>query len=115
MRLLRLVLLGAVTSLATAGVRSRQAASVKSYETERRLNAHLASYNANMTTLGPLLSSGNVAFLAALTKLPNQTTNNQTDPSTGSTWVTGERGYINGLVNAVNILQGHLQAHGFES
>jgi hypothetical protein len=115
MRLLRLALLGAVTSLATAGLRSRPQPSTKSYETERRLSDHLAAYSANMATLAPLLISGNLDFLASLSQLPHQTTGNLSDPHGGNNWAIGERDYINGLVDAVNRLQSHLQANGFEA
>ena len=80
----------------------------------------------NVNALANLNNSTNTAFLAGLSKLGHQTTTNNdaggTDPNTGPSWASGERGYVNnsinsvnGLVNAVNILQSHLQANGFES
>lgn len=92
------------------------AAKVKSDET---------TYNANFSTLNPLLTSGNVSFLSNIVgKLPNQTTTNSTgskDNSTSDAWQTGGRGsfnslvdIVNNLVGAVNNLQQGLQNKNFE-
>ena len=82
---------------------------------EQRVTALAAKLKQDEENLGNLLTSGNANFLASLRKLPHQTTSNSTDPNTGPNWGTGERDYINGLVNALNTLQSNLQGNGFES
>ncbi len=58
-------------------------------------------------------SSGpQAAFLAGLQKL-NHLSGQPSDGNTGSTWATGERGYINNLVQFVNDLDGDLQNKGY--
>ena len=82
---------------------------------EQRITALAAKVKQDEQNLGNLLTSGNANFLATLRKLPHQTSSNSQDPSTGSSWATGERDYINNLVNAVNNLQNNLQNNGFQS
>jgi hypothetical protein len=70
----------------------------------------LTTAQANITSLFTDFSSvsglaGNAAFLANLSKLPNQTTSNATTFSNAN---------FTGLANAVNNLQQNLQSNGFE-
>jgi hypothetical protein len=95
-------------------------ASKKSIATEQRynaayvsiwtsLNSHtatLATVEADLATLAPLIAYGDPAFLANLRMLPNQTTSN--DNSFSDTAFTG-------LANAVNNLQANLQGYGYEN
>lgn len=55
---------------------------------------------------GSVLTDAQLGFLSALSKLPHQTTANNTAFSNAN---------FTGLANAVNILQGNLQSNGFEN
>ena len=82
---------------------------------EKRVNDLAAKVKADEAILAPLYApSANVAFLGQIVgKLQHQTTsNNSIDGSAGSLSAT-DRTSINGLVNAVNGLQTHLQDKGF--
>lgn len=52
-------------------------------------------------------------FLATLSQCANPGGNLPDDPSTGSTWASGERGYINGVIDRVNNVLNSLQNHNF--
>lgn len=95
------------------------------------MEAQIQALTQRVNNMAPIVAAlsglqGNAAFLASLSRLPSQTTSNSDagghDNNTGSSWASGERGYVNnaidavnGLVNAVNILQQNLKNHGFES
>ena len=124
-RLALLALLAAGTAAVTTKVTS------KAQSNEKRINQVVTQLNAmnsqlNFAALANFQSPTNTAFLASLSKLPHQTTSNSSagadDTNTGPYWASGERGFVNnaidavnGLVTAVNNLQSNLQANGFES
>jgi hypothetical protein len=74
------------------------------------------TYKTQVTnTLGPLLTA-DISFLASITgPMGHQTTANNTIDTTAGSLSNADRVSINGLVNAVNILQGHLQTANLES
>jgi hypothetical protein len=87
----------------------------------QRVN-EMATALATVTPLTALAS--NASFLESLSRLPHQTTSNTsgTDGYGGGRWTAGQQSslltlqaIVNGVVNAVNILQSHLQSNGFES
>ena len=63
--------------------------------------------------LSQLDTETQTAFLSTLTQCANPGGNLATDPSTGSTWVTGERGYINDVIVRVNNVLNSLQNHNY--
>jgi hypothetical protein len=85
----------------------------KAGNTEDRLNALVNAVGILVSELNGLLS--NATFLSAISKLPHQTTANNTIDTTAGSLSNADRVSINGLVNAVNNLQTNLQSHGFES
>ena len=87
--------------------------SKKTLALEARYNANyttvwteLNSHATALTDLAPIVASGNAEFLAFLSELPNQTTDNDNTFSDAA---------FTGLANAVNNLQHNLQANGFET
>ena len=88
----------------------------KSYDVENRL----VNYMGLMKGLAPIanansVSTTNATFLAGLSKLPHQAGLGGDDPFGGSTWGTGERGYINECIDYINVIDGNLQSSGFMS
>ena len=122
-----LLLLGAV---ATIGA---QTASATAKTTSKRMDAHVAATagavhlnNIHGTALNSLANNSTVlltlagaidpTFLASITgPMGNQTTSNATISTTAGTFSNSERIAFNGLVNAVNTLQSHLQSANIES
>lgn len=71
----------------------------------------------NATALSPLSTSGNTAFLAGLSRMPSPSapsvgSTGGWDPNTGSSWANGERGYINGLYDSLNLFYGWIRGSG---
>lgn len=62
--------------------------------------------------LSQLDNESQTAFLSGLQKL-NHLSGQPADNNTGSTWVTGERGFINNCVGWINDIDGDLQAKGW--
>jgi len=85
----------------------------KTLAVENRLDSLVNAVGILVNELSGLLS--NATFLAAISKLPHQTTANNTIDTTAGSLSNADRVSINGLVNAVNNLQTNLQGHGFES
>jgi hypothetical protein len=85
----------------------------KAGNTEDRVAALVNAVGVLISELNGLLS--NATFLSAISKLPHQTTANNTIDTTAGSLSNADRVSINGLVNAVNNLQTNLQSHGFES
>lgn len=59
------------------------------------------------------ISTSKATFLASLSQCGPQPDAGGTDGNTGSTWASGERGYINAAINAINAVHGSLVNHGF--
>ena len=119
-----LLLLGVVATLGA------QATSAQSRTLKTRLDAHVSAtagavhlngtYGSNLISLANNTTSilnvaSNSTFLSSLSKLSHQTTANNTIDTTAGSLSTTDRNSINGLVNAVNNLQSHLQSNGFEA
>ena len=85
----------------------------KTLGVEARLDSLVNAVGVLVNELSGLLS--NATFLSAISKLPHQTTANNTIDTTAGSLSNADRVSINGLVNAVNNLQTNLQSHGFES
>jgi hypothetical protein len=103
-----LVLAAAAVLTAKGAVASKKANRLE----DRYASNYAATWNL-LNQLQPLAS--NATFLAALSKLPHQTTANNTIDTTAGSLSNADRVSINGLVNAVNTLQSNLQARNFES
>ena len=103
MRKTTVALLLGVTFL---GIKATNKASKKSLATEIRYNSNFTAVWTALNALQPIITTGNAAFLAELQQLPNQTTANDNTFSDSA---------FTGLANAVNNLQSHLQAYGFET
>jgi hypothetical protein len=58
------------------------------------------------------ISTSQASFLSGLRKL-DHLSGQPADGNTGSTWATGERGYINNCVNWINNIDGDLQNKGW--
>jgi len=82
-------------------------------------NAHGTALNNlanNSSVLLTLAGSIDPTFLASITgPMGNQTTSNATISTTAGTFSNSERIAFNGLVNAVNTLQSHLQTANIEA
>jgi hypothetical protein len=63
--------------------------------------------------LSQLDTETQTAFLSTLSQCANPGGNLATDGNTGSTWATGERGYINDTVTRLNNVLNSLQAHNY--
>lgn len=63
--------------------------------------------------LSQLDTETQTAFLSTLSQCANPGGNLATDPSTGSSWATGERGYINDTIVRLNNVLNSLQNHNF--
>lgn len=63
--------------------------------------------------LSNLTSGPQTTFLATLSQCANPGGNLGTDPFTGSTWGSGERGYINDVIIRVNNVLNSLQNHNY--
>lgn len=62
------------------------------------------------------LTQAKSQFLAGLSVLnPPALYPLSTDPNSGSSWASGERVYLNDVINALNTLISHLQANGFSN
>jgi hypothetical protein len=59
------------------------------------------------------ISTSKAAFLASLSQCGPQADAGGNDGNTGPSWATGERGYINNAINAINGVRGALINHGF--
>ena len=103
MRKTTVALLLGVTFL---GIKASSKASKKSIALESRYSDNFTAVWTAINALQPIITTGNAAFLAELQQLPNQTTANDNTFSDGA---------FTGLANAVNNLQSHLQAYGFET
>lgn len=120
-------------ALALTATVSAQQASAVAKTTKKRLDDHIAatagavhlnnlhgtalnSLAANVTDLTTLANAVDVSFLASISgPMANQTTSNATISTTAGTFSNPERVAFNGLVNAVNTLQSHLQAANIEN
>jgi hypothetical protein len=82
-------------------------------------NIHGTALNSlanNSTVLLTLAGSVDPTFLASITgPMGNQTTSNATISTTAGTFTNTERIAFNGLVNAMNTLQSHLQTANIEA
>jgi hypothetical protein len=58
------------------------------------------------------ITTSQAQFLSGLRKL-DHLTGQPTDNNTGSSWATGERGYINNCVNWINNIDGDMQNKGW--
>ena len=63
--------------------------------------------------LSSFTSGPQTTFLATLSQCANPGGNLATDGNTGSSWATGERGYINDTVVRLNNVLNSLQAHNY--
>jgi hypothetical protein len=86
----------------------------KAYELEGRLN----NYIGLMKGLAPIanansVSTTNATFLAGLSQCGPQSYSAGNDGNTGSSWATGERGYINAASTSIDGVHGALVNHGF--
>lgn len=63
--------------------------------------------------LSQFTDTTNTAFLASLTKCGSQIFAGADDNNTGSTWVTGERGYINDAKHSIDAIHNSLRNNGF--
>lgn len=69
------------------------------------------------SALSQLNNATNTAFLAGLSRMPSPSSpvpgsTGGWDPNTGSTWASGERGYINGLYDSLNAFYGWIRGSG---
>lgn len=78
------------------------------------LNDMSAIFDAQWVALAGI-PGATLNFLGGLSKLQHQTTSNSTISTGAGSLSAGDRASINGLVNAVNTLQDHLQQKGFEA
>jgi hypothetical protein len=85
----------------------------KTLAVEARLDALVNAVGVLVTELSGVIS--NASFLASISRIENQTTSNATISTTAGTFSNSERIAFNGLVNAVNNLQTHLQNHNIEA
>ena len=124
---------GSLLLLAVVATLSGQMASTQERTLKARLDAHVsatagavalnASHGTQLTNLANnsanlLTIAGAVdpTFLAAITgPMGHQTTANNTIDTTAGSLSNADRVSINGLVNAVNTLQSHLQSAHIES
>ena len=89
----------------------------KAYAVEDRL----VNYMQLMEGLAPIANANtggittNATFLAALAKLPHQTTSNSSISNSNGNLSSGDAAAINGVIAAVNNLQTNLQSNKFES
>lgn len=88
-------------------------AASKALSIENRLDALVNAVGILATELSGVIS--NASFLASISQIENQTTSNATISTTAGTFTGPERTAFNGLVNAVNNLQSHLQNHNIEA
>lgn len=98
-----------------AGFAGMATSSIKSQTTETRVNG-LADRTAALES-GKIgnVEFTNLTFLAGLKPLPSPsspTTGGSWDPNTGTTWGSGERGYINGLYGSLSTFYGWVRASG---
>jgi hypothetical protein len=63
--------------------------------------------------LANLDTTSNTAFLATLSQCGPQPDAGGDDPNTGSSWASGERGYVNNAINCANAIRNSLINHGF--
>jgi hypothetical protein len=80
---------------------------------QARLDALVNAVGILVNELSGVIS--NASFLASISQIENQTTSNATISTTAGTFSNPERIAFNGLVNAVNNLQSHLQNHNIEA
>lgn len=59
------------------------------------------------------MNTAKATFLISLSQCGPQSDAGGTDGNTGSTWASGERGYINAAINAINAIHGSLVNHNF--
>jgi hypothetical protein len=91
--------------------------------TKKRLESHIAATSAavhfvatNGSVLTTLANANDPTFLAGMIgPIANQTTANATISTVAGSMTTSERTAFNGLVNAVNNLQSHLQSANIEA
>ena len=95
MRKTTVALLLGVTFL---GIKATNKASKKSLATEIRYNSNFTAVWTALNALQPIIETGNAAFLAELSQLPNQSDDNST---------------LTGVCNWANNLTDHLMASGF--
>jgi hypothetical protein len=77
--------------------------------TNLNINSNTINYTGGTLNLGNGTNS-NINLNPQM--VPPSTWPLSSDPNTGSSWATGERGYINDLVTAVNGVINSLRAHG---
>lgn len=124
---------GTLLMLAAVATVSAQQASSLAKTNKKRLDQHVAdtagavhlnnlhgtalnSLANNSTVLLTLAGAVDPTFLASISgPMPHQTTANATISTTAGTFTNSERVAFNGLVNAVNNLQGNLQTANIES
>jgi hypothetical protein len=83
---------------------------------EARVTALSAKVKADETTLHPLLTSGNVAFLAGLSLMTTPLSYPlPDDPFSGSIWQTNERDYVNAPNDQLNSIVQKMQRNGLMS
>ena len=78
------------------------------------LTGTVGAVTLHVGALANFTGGPNTAFLAGLSKL-NHLSGQPTDNNTGSTWATGERGYINNCVAWINNIDADLQNKGWMS
>jgi hypothetical protein len=129
----RVIRAGTLLTLALTATVSAQQASALAKTTKKRLDQHVADtanavhlYNAHGTALNSLANNSAVlltlagasdpTFLASINgPMGHQTTANNTIDTTAGSLSNADRVSINGLVNAVNTLQSHLQTANIEA
>ena len=129
----RVIRAGTLLTLALTATVSAQQASALAKTTKKRLDQHVSDtanavhlYNAHGTALNSLATNSAVlltlagssdpTFLASINgPMAHQTTANNTIDTTAGSLSNADRISINGLVNAVNNLQSHLQSANIES
>jgi len=129
----RVIRAGSLLTLALTATVSAQQASALAKTTKKRVDQHISDAsgaihlnNIHGTALNNLATNSSVlltlagsvdpTFLASISgPMPHQTTSNATISTTAGTFTNSERVAFNGLVNAVNNLQGNLQAANIEN
>ena len=121
---------GSLLLLGVIGTLGVQATSAQSRTLKTRLDAHVAAtagavhlngtYGTNLVSLANnttaiLNVASNSAFLSALSKLSHQTNANNNITNSNSALTSSDASAVNGVINAMNNLQSHLQSNGFES
>jgi hypothetical protein len=82
-------------------------------------NRYESNYSATWTAINNLTGQFTPAQITFLNSLSQMTTIGgvpmATDPTTGTTWASGERDYVNAPINVVNSLIDKLERNGYMS